>query len=316
MKKIRTVVQTQQPPKISVGKWILILLGIFAILFITLFGIGILLIVIGSSNPITDGNIALIKISGVIVTDDGMSLFGKGTASSTKIVEKIKEATEDSAIKAIILEINSPGGSAVASDEIAQAVKAAQEKNKTVVAWIREVGASGGYWIASSADVIVANRMAITGSIGVIASYLDYSGLITKYNVSYQRLVAGKYKDIGSPFKPLSAEEEEFMQKRLDMLHDIFIDEVAHNRQLPVEQVRELANGLFYLGEEAKERGLVDILGGKEEAIKYIEEKEGITVKIREYKDKTSFLELLAQTFSQPKLVVMPPNTQTSGIQV
>ena len=108
------------------------------------------------------------------------------------------------------MEINSPGGSAVASDEIATAVKNAK---KPVISLIREVGASGGYWVASASDYIIANRMSITGSIGVISSYLEFSGLMEKYGVGYERLVAGENKDLLTPYKKLEADQKALVQK-------------------------------------------------------------------------------------------------------
>ena len=145
------------------------------------------------------GNVAKIPIEGPI-TGNGGNSFGDVAVSSSDVVEFIESADEDAQIKAILLEINSPGGSAVASDEIAAAIK---KTEKPVVAVIREAGASGGYWIASAADHIIANRMSITGSIGVISSYLEFSGLMGKYGVGYQRLVSGGRKSIGGSLRKL-----------------------------------------------------------------------------------------------------------------
>ena len=133
------------------------------------------------------GNVALIPIEGMI-TVNGAAGFGASGASSSDVVKFIEKADENTQVQVILLEINSPGGSAVASDEIAAAVK---NTEKPVVALIREAGASGGYWIASAADYVIANRMSITGSIGVISSYLEFSGLMEQYGVGYERLVAG-----------------------------------------------------------------------------------------------------------------------------
>ncbi len=219
------------------------------------------------------GNVALIPISGMI-TADGGSYLGQGTVSSQTIVGFIEDAEKDPSLKAIVLEINSPGGSAVASDEIAVAVKKSQ---KPVIALIRESGASGAYWIASATDYIVANRMSITGSIGVISSYLEFSGLMQKYGVGYERLVAGDYKDMGSPYQQLNTKEKNIMQSKLDLIHDYFIKEVAQNRKISEDQVRKLATGEFYLGVEAKELGLVDELGDKDTVEKILKEKYGLT---------------------------------------
>ena len=138
---------------------ILMILGFIASVFLSFLGSG----GVGSLTA----NVAIIPIEGVITADSSSSFFDK-SLSSQDIVELIEKADKNPQIKAIILEINSPGGSAVASEEIADAVK---KTNKTTVAWIREVGASGAYWVASSTDHIVASKASITGSIGVIASF-------------------------------------------------------------------------------------------------------------------------------------------------
>ena len=165
-----------------------------------------------------DGNTALIKISGAIVSEKGTSFLFEDATSSDEIIKLIRKADKNDKIKAIIFEINSPGGSAVASEEIANEIK---KTNKTTVAWIREAGTSGAYWIASSTDYIIANRMSITGSIGVIASYLGFSGFLEEHNVTYERLVAGNLKDMGIPFKGLTPEERALFEKSLAFLHVI-----------------------------------------------------------------------------------------------
>ncbi|MEW5896961.1 MAG: signal peptide peptidase SppA [Nanoarchaeota archaeon] len=235
------------------------------------------------------GNVALIPISGP-VTVEGDSYLGSSTASSTEIVGFIKEAEKNPRVKVIMLEINSPGGSAVASDEIASAVRKAE---KPVIALIRETGASGGYWIASSADHIIANRMSITGSIGVLSSYLEFSGLMEKYGVNYEQLTAGKYKEIGSPFKELSSDERKILQDKLDKIHQFFIEEIAANRKLPQSKVKAIASGEFFLGAEAYDLGLIDELGDKDTAEEYIKLNYGLkTVDYAVYERKTSLLDL------------------------
>ena len=281
------------PPKPK-RKWpyvvfVLVLLWLLAIVFSSFASL-----FLGIEGDTLGGNVALIPVKGVIMGDSASGFFSEG-ASSEEIVRLIEKADENPSIKAIIIEINSPGGSPVASDEITQALK---RTNKTTVAWIREIGTSGGYWVASGSDHIVANRMSITGSIGVIASYLDFSGFIERYNVSYERMVAGKYKDIGSPFRELTSEERTLFQNVLDDLRDEFIDEVAANREMPRKDVEKLATGLFFLGKDAKEMGLVDELGGEQEVIAYIEEKEGITVHIVKYKPREGLLDVLGGAFA------------------
>jgi len=249
-----------------------------------------------SDTEISTANVAVIPINGVILTQHQDSLLGLNGVSSMDVVKNIEKADKNPRIEAIMIEINSPGGTAVASDEIAQAL---EKTNKTKVAWIREIGTSGAYWVASECDVIVANRMSITGSIGVISSYLDFSGLLNDYNITYQRLVAGKHKDIGSPFKELTDDERNLLQTQLDIIHDIFIDEVAQNRGLSKSKTREIATGAFYIGIQAKELDLVDILGDRNDAIAYIEKEIGAQVRLVDYKRKAGLIDVLSGVFNQ-----------------
>ena len=286
--------------KPKTGKWI-VLLGV--ILFLLLIGFilsAIVSIFFGFDSGIVDGNVAVIPIKGVIMADKTRGFFSE-TASSSDIVELIKKADENPEIKAIIFDINSPGGSAVASDEIAGAIKKA---NKTTVSVIREVGASGAYWVASSCDYVIANRMSITGSIGVIASYLQFSGLLNDYNVTYERVVAGKYKDMGSPFKELTPAEKTMFDKKLGILHNYFIEEVAKNRKLSKDEVAKLADGQFFIGSEAKDVGLVDMLGNMDDAAGYIERKLNITAEITEYKKPATLIDILSEAMSENSFFV------------
>lgn len=242
-----------------------------------------------------DGNVAVIGITGPIIVEDGDFLFEDFT-SSDDITKLIRKADKNDRIKAIVFEINSPGGSAVASDEIAAEIK---KVNKTTVAWVREIGTSGAYWIASSTDHVVANRMSITGSIGVIASYLGFEGFIEEHNITYNRLISGKYKDLGSPFKELTREEKALFEKSLDAINDYFIDEVAKNRDLSRKEVEKLATGQFYLGVDALNLGLVDELGSKDEVKNYLEKQIDGEIRFVNYKTEKGFLAALSGVMSQ-----------------
>ena len=247
------------------------------------------------------GNVALIPIKGLIIADSGREFLFENTAASTEVIEQIEKADSNPNIKAIIFEINSPGGTPVGSEEIASAIK---KTNKTTVAWIREVGASGAYWVASAADYIVASRMSLTGSIGVLASHLEFAGFLEDHNITYRRLVAGKYKDIGSPLKEMTPSEELLLQKSINKIHDYFIDEVVKNRQLTTQQKFKISNAMFYIGSEAKELGLVDVLGSKDEVIKIIEDNINETVKIVEYKKEKTLFDVFSRVFSEQSFFV------------
>ncbi len=276
--------------------WLIITGIVFLLTVFSFFVIGVVTILLATTDFET-GNVAVIPIKGIIMIDEDSSLFSSsGIASATEIVEQIQKAQDDSSIEAIVFDINSPGGSPVASSEIARAIK---EANKTTVAVIREVGASGAYWAASAADHIIANEVSITGSIGVLASYIEYSGLMERYNVSYERFVAGKYKDMGSPYKEMSDEEKAIYQSELNTMHDIFIKAVAENRNLEYDYVEELATGQIYIGVDALSLGLIDELGSKQEAYAYLEKEFGTAIIPVEYEEEKSFLEELMSALDQ-----------------
>ena len=276
-------------PETSIGTKILIAV-------IVLFGLALIaamaaaMIAFFSGADLASGaNVAVIPIEGVIVTGDTGSLGGE--VSSDTVVQDIRRAEDDSSIKAVLFRIDSPGGSAVASDEIAAAIK---RMKKPSVAVIREVGASGAYWVASATDHVVANRMSITGSIGVIGSYLSFGRFLSDWNVTYNQLIAGDEKDIGTPFRELTPQERQFLQQKLDTIHDYFIQAVAANRNMTVAQVTPLADGRFFLGSEAQQDGLVDQLGGEQEALDWINatiKEEPVTVV---YEHKPTLTDILA----------------------
>lgn len=247
------------------------------------------------------GNVALIPITGLVIAE-GSAGFGREATTSTETIKLIEKAEKNPAVKAILFEINSGGGSAVASKEIADAIL---RTKKPTYSLIREVGASGAYWIASATDKIIASELSVTGSIGVLASYLEFAGLLERYNITYQRLVAGQYKDIGSPYKKLAQDEQEILQQKINKIHEYFISAIAKNRNLSIEKVRELATGEFSLGIEAKELGLIDILGDKETAIELIKQELNLTeVKFAEYKKPKTFIDLLAGLLAEPSFNV------------
>lgn len=260
---------------------------LFIFFFVSLF-------VPSDALSIPSGNIAVIPVSGVIVESDSKSAFSQEVITSAKLIEIIKKVNESNKIKGIIFEINSPGGSPVASDEIASVIK---EINKPKIAVIKEVGASGAYWIATAADKIFANKMSITGSIGVTSAGLEYYGLLARYNVTYRRLVSGELKDAGTPFREMTEKEKMLFQKLLDKIHEYFIEKVAINRKLPIEKVRELATGFVYLGEDAKELGLIDEIGSRNDAVKLLEKQLGITAEIAEFKPKKGLFDMFSSKF-------------------
>ncbi|MFH1211062.1 MAG: signal peptide peptidase SppA [archaeon] len=249
-------------------------------------------------NTPMGNKIVIIPIKGVITNSgDSGSLFYEGGTSSETIVSFIEQADRDESVKGIILEINSPGGTVLAGKEIADAVK---KTKKPTVALIRDVGASGGYWVASAADKIVADPMSITGSIGVTSSYLEFSGLMEKYGVTYEELKAGEYKEAGSPFRKLTPAERESILRMITKIQNYFLEDVRKNRNLDEKTIDELRKADIYLGEEAYNMKLVDYLGGREDAINITKQLAGIKdAKLVRYEQRTSILDILGRISSQ-----------------
>ena len=247
--------------------------------------------IIDSDTNVIQDQIVIIPIKGVISSSSSSGLFEETNVGIDSVLNELKKAKQDSSIKAVVLDINSPGGTVVASREIANAVK---NLDKPVVAVINEVGASGAYWVASSADVIIANELSITGSIGVISSYLQFSDLMDKYGVKYEQLTAGQYKDLGSQFKDLKQDEKIILQSKLNKVHEIFLKEVTERRN--ITDIRKVSTGEFFLGIEAKELGLIDKFGNRDAAIEEAKKlANSNSPRIVEFKEKRSLFDLLGQ---------------------
>ncbi len=221
-------------------------------------------------RKVAKGLIAIIPIKGMITSEE--SMFGLMSAS-TEILKDIEEVENKRRIKAVIFEINSPGGTPFASKEIATCI---ENTEKPTIAWVREHATSGAYWIASACDEIVADELSTVGSIGVMSIRPDIGELMKKFGIDVETLKTGIYKGLGLPYEKPTEEERELMKKELDEIQDSFLNAVAKNRKLDDTNVKELSTGKVYLGREAKEMGLIDHLGGKELAIRMAKERSGI----------------------------------------
>lgn len=214
--------------------------------------------------------IALVRLSGAIsesLSDGG--LFGaSGGITPAQIERWLQQAERDPSVKALIFRIDSPGGTVAASQAIANSMKNFKAKTgKPVVISMGDVAASGGYYISVYADRIIAQPGTLTGSIGVILTLFDVNQLLQNLGIKPEVFKSGKYKDMGYELRPLSDEERALLQKHLDELHEQFIQTVAEGRKLERERVRELATGQPYSGTEALRLGLVDQVGGLEDAL-------------------------------------------------
>ncbi|MEQ1681152.1 MAG: signal peptide peptidase SppA [Nitrospira sp.] len=246
----------------------------------------------------TEDRIALIRVEGVIL--DSQTTIGE-----------LKRFSENPSIKAIVIRIDSPGGGVVPSQEIYNAVKRVRSKhNKAVIASMGSVAASGGYYIAAATDRIVANPGTLTGSIGVIMETANVEGLLQKIGVEGVVIKSGKYKDVGSPLRKMSADERGLLQGVMDDVHKQFIEAVAEGRSLELRAAQALADGRIFTGRQAKEAKLVDELGDLEDAIQLAAEVVGIEgePKVIEPRRRFSLREILDSKLSMlfPKLDVQP----------
>ncbi len=220
--------------------------------------------------------IAVVYIEGTIVSSDPGAFGGGGVAAADRIIKDLKEARENPEIKAVILKLNTGGGSVVGSDEIGKEVERVKKSGKKVVAYMGEMAASGGYWISAKADKIVANPGTLTGSIGVIMQITKMQELYNKVGVEVTNFTTGPYKDMGASNKTLSPEERKIFQSLIDDSYQDFIQVVAEGRRLDAARVRELADGRVYTGKQAKAVGLVDELGDYTEAVRVTAKLAGI----------------------------------------
>ncbi|HEU5091069.1 MAG TPA: signal peptide peptidase SppA, partial [Nitrospira sp.] len=264
-------------------------------------GLGVLILVnlfFPDLDLSTDDRIALIRVEGVIL--DSQTTIGE-----------LKRFSENPSVKAIVIRIDSPGGGVVPSQEIHDAVKRIRSKNnKAVIASMGSVAASGGYYIAAATDRIVANPGTLTGSIGVIMETANVEGLLQKIGVEGVVIKSGKYKDVGSPLRKMSADERGLLQAVMDDVHKQFIEAVAEGRSLELRAAQALADGRIFTGRQAKEAKLVDELGDLEDAIQLAAEVVGIEgePKVIEPRRRFSLREILDSRLSMmlPKLDMQP----------
>lgn len=221
--------------------------------------------------------VGVISIQGIITSEgvDG-GLFGGGTTGTGGVIDAFRRAEEDPDIRAVVIRLDSPGGTAAASQEIAQAVGRVRKAGKKVVASMGDVAASGAYWIAADSDRIFANPATITGSIGVLIETVQLTGLYGKLGIAKETFKSGPHKDMGSESRPLTPEERAIFQGMVNDIYDQFINRVAEGRGMKREEVLPLADGRVFTGRQAKEVGLVDELGDFHDAVLYAGEIAGI----------------------------------------
>lgn len=216
--------------------------------------------------------VALIDLSGVIMNSSGWQLFGEGDNPVSRFQEQLDRARRDSAVKAVILRVNSPGGTVVASELMhAELLHFRKSTDKPVIALFMDVAASGGYYVACACDEIVAQPSTVTGSIGVIMQMFDVSGTMKMIGVQGDAITSGAFKDAGSPFRPMRPEERAHFQTLVDSMYEKFVKVVAAGRpNLKEEDVRRLADGRVWTADQAVAIGLVDRVAGMRETIEHV----------------------------------------------
>jgi protease-4 len=240
------------------------------------------------------GTVAVVYAEGTIVD-------GKGNLNEVggdRFARELRRLRQDSSVKAIVLRVNSPGGSATASEHIQREIRLAR-KDKPVIVSMGAYAASGGYWIATYGDRIFAEPGTITGSIGVFGVQFDVQKLANSVGVTFDSVKTGRFADTMTISRPKTPEEMEIYQRMVDWIYEEFVGKVAESRDLPKERVREIAQGRVWSGTEALKLGLVDEIGGLDSAILHAVEKAGLggNYRVREFPRKKELAEVLNEMF-------------------
>ena len=276
-----------EPPRSRAFLWVLLGGGAFFLFLLLVFALVYFTVRSeqkSSSFRSFGDKIAVVDLEGVIL-------------SPKDLVEQLRKYGDDSSIKAIIIHVNSPGGGAAASEEIYREVLRIRDvKKKRIVASIETVGASGAYYVSSATNKIFADDASIVGSIGVIAEWYNYEELMKWAKLKAIVLKAGEFKDTGSPVREMSPAERAYMQGLIDDMHAQFIDSVAKGRCVKVDEIKPLADGKVWTGEQAMPLKLIDQIGDFRAAVEDTAKSVGIRGEptiVRPEKDRKSVLDLL-----------------------
>lgn len=297
-------------------KWIWI--GM-VVLFIMALTVGILSDVKKGDNAIRGGTdyVAVIRIDGAIVGGPRNDvLFGaSGMTTSEQIMYEMEKARKDSRAKAVLIRINSPGGSTAATQEIAEEMDKIKSAGKPIIISMGDTCASAGYWIASKGDYIFANPATLTGSIGVYMEYTNVEELMNKLGIHSEKIKSGEHKDIMSMYRPMTPEENQMIQQMVDDIYVQFISTVADGRQMDIEKVKKIADGRILTGKQAMDLGLVDAMGNYYDALSYAGGRAGLdgeTIPTKKYTSGSSLREIfyseterMVQVFSKEMVTQM-----------
>lgn len=243
----------------------------------------------------THNKIAVIPVHGVIAAGQA-SLFGPSVDMVDKIIKDLRRVKADNDVVAVILDVDSPGGGITDCDRIHHEIMKlkAERPNLKFVSFMRNVAASGGYYVSAPCDRIIASHTTITGSIGVIMSFMNLQGLYEKVGVKEEVIKSGDHKDIGSMGRPVTDEERAMLQAMLMEMYDRFVDVVAKGRKMDEKKVREIADGRIYSAGQAKANGLVDSLGQFEDALTEAKKLAGVAdARVIRYQNPPTLADLL-----------------------
>jgi len=251
------------------GKIVVYFIAVFILLFII---VGSLFMIMGGGDfGISADRVEVIYVQGIMLT--GSIPGGFGIATSEEITNSLNDASDDDGVKAIVMRVNSPGGSPAAAEEILSAMK---KIDKPIVISMGDVAASAAYYISAPADRIIANPDTITGSIGVIWEFQNRSKFYEEEGTSFYIAKSGEMKDMGGDWRGLSDDEKRYVDQVIAEAYSRFVSEVASGRNLSLSKVKDLADGRVYTGAKAKELGLVDELGSLDDAIEVAAKMGGI----------------------------------------
>ncbi len=312
------------PPRRSRRRGLLIGGAIAAALLFLTVGTVLLVVLLGPGGPVGGGGgsaqapmtfqeeyvsgegrekVAVLPVEGTIGSEEVTGALATPAATPEVLRNELRQAAEDESVRAVVLEVNSPGGGVTASARMRDEILDFKETSKKpVVVSMGDIAASGGYYISTPADSIVANPSTLTGSLGVIISLLNYEEAQEKLGLREEVVKSGELKDIGSPANELTPEERGIFQELVNEDYDEFVRVIVEGRGLPEDRVRELADGRIYSGRQAEDLGLVDELGDLETAAGVAEDLAGVDgATVVRYAQEPSFAELLQSRLAPQK---------------
>lgn len=257
--------------------------------------------------------IAVLDVNGTIQdTGEATSLFASGGYNHKGFMDRLEQVKEDDTVKAVIIQVNTPGGGVVESAQIHDKIKEIQaETKKPIYISMGSMAASGGYYISAPADKIFASPETLTGSLGVIMQGVNYAGLAEKYGVDFVTIKSGPYKDIMSPSREMTEEEKQILQSMINNSYEGFVKVISEGRNIPAAKVKEIADGRIYDGRQALELNLIDGFGYVEDVIDVLKKEHKLKgAKVVKYTDNLGFGSL----FSMGAQKIMGQDIEMAGL--